>query len=433
MTNQTATKNPLDSMNVCPFLVGRIEKKQLAIHRWLESHEQTKELPLYSSVDIRNAGFKVAVVDTNLFPAGFNNLCEHGLLDSVKFIKSAIQKRVPACRDILIVAEEHTRNTWYLENVRILQQIVQQAGFNATVATFLTVQPEFCQNANYVELDTATGHTLKIHCFRKILESFASGRRKYDLIILNNDLTTGIPDILKDSEIPIYPSMHAGWHSRLKSRHFEHTRDLINEFAGILGLDPWLFSCHFAVVSGINVHNDSDREKLMDTASGLFRKITDKYREHHIPERPFIFLKADAGTYGMGVVPIEDPNDILLFNRKKRNQLYKGKGAKIIDHFLLQEGVPTIHQIDQEVSELCIYQIENNFLGGFYRSHPQKGQRDNLNSQGMEIKKMCPHSADYGNDDVHANVNIFDIYRILARIAGIAAYREVEQLEADKK
>lgn len=196
---------------------------------------------MYSSLDIRDSGFKAAIVDTNLFPAGFNNLCEHGLEDSVKFMREAILKRVPGCEDILIIAEEHTRNTWYLENVRILQQIIEKAGFGVRIATFLTIQPGFCEKTNYVELETAAGHFVKIFCFKRILSEFKAGRQSYDLIIMNNDLTTGIPEILKNSQVPIYPSIQAGWHARHKSVHFAHMEELIKEFAKIVDLDPWFF------------------------------------------------------------------------------------------------------------------------------------------------------------------------------------------------
>jgi len=144
-------------MNTCSAiqcvsnLIDRIRTKQKEIHHWLESYEGANELPLYSSVDIRNAGFKAAVVDTNIFPAGFNNLCEHGLEDSEALMRDAIKKRVPNCKDILIIAEEHTRNTWYLENIRILQQIIERAGFNSKIATFFDVQPAFCEETSYTE------------------------------------------------------------------------------------------------------------------------------------------------------------------------------------------------------------------------------------------------------------------------------------------
>src|SRR3989338_5162452 len=325
------------------IFVDRIKDRQIEIHEWLASHEASKELPLYSSVDIRDAGFKIAVIDTNLFPAGFNNLCDHGIEDSIKFLRRAILQRVPKCRDILIVAEEHTRNTWYLENIRILQQIIEQAGFKTKIATFLSIQPAFCESAKAVELETATGQTVKIHCFKRILENLEADREDFDLIIMNNDLTTGIPEILQNSRIPIYPSIQAGWHARLKSPHFSHTANLIREFAGLLDLDPWLFSCLFEVVDSVNINIKADQDKLAEAATKLFKDIAVKYKEHNIPEKPYVVLKADSGTYGMGVLPIHDPSEIVDLNRKDRNKLYKGKGAQVISRYLLQEGVPTMY------------------------------------------------------------------------------------------
>ncbi len=423
----------LHSTHPMPQLIESIQNKQAEILRFLESYEEAKELPLYSSVDIRNAGFKMAVVDTNIFPAGFNNLCEHGLTDSVEFLRKAVLNRMPQCKNILIIAEEHTRNAWYLENVRILQQIIERAGFNVKIATFLTVQPSFCEKAHAIELETATGHPVKIHCFKKILADYEAGHQQFDLMIMNNDLTTGIPDVLKNAKVPIYPSIQAGWHSRLKSHHFDHTKDLIEEFAKILNVDPWIFSCLFSVVNNVNINQENDRTLLADTATDLLNNIKAKYKEHNISEKPYLVLKSNSGTYGMGVLPIEDAKDILTLNRKNRNKMYKGKSAQIIDRFLLQEGVSTIYNIEQEVSEACIYQIENNLVGGFYRSHAGKGQRDNLNAQGMVFKKMCPHLSKYGDCGVHHDVNVFDVYRILARIAAIAAHREIIRLEENVK
>lgn len=413
--------------------IERIRVHQEEIHRWLDSHEKSRELPLYSSVDIRDSGFKLAVVDTNLFPSGFNNLCEHGLKDSVKFMREAILKRAPGGKDILIIAEEHTRNTWYLENVRILEGIITQAGFNVKIATFLTGQPSFCESGAYIDLKTAAGQTVRIHCFKKILAAYQEGKEHYDMIIMNNDLTTGIPEILHHARIPIYPSMQAGWHARLKSHHFSHTANLIREFAGLLDLDPWLFSCLFEVVDGVNINVKADQDKLAESASRLFKGIAVKYKEHNIPEKPYIVLKADSGTYGMGVLPVNDPSQIIDLNRKDRNKLYKGKSAQVISRYLLQEGVPTMYTIGHEVSEVCIYQIENNLVGGFYRSHALKGERDNLNVPGMVFKKMCPHLKKYGDCGVHHDINVFDIYRLLARVAAIAARREIAYLEARNK
>ena len=407
-----------------------IQALQADVHAWLSKYESSPT-PIYSSVDIRDAGFKIAVVDTNLFPAGFNNLCEHGLEDAVTLIKNAIHKRAPHAKDILIAAEEHTRNTWYLENIRILQEIISKAGFNVKIATFFTSEPSFCeQAASAIELETATGATVKVYCFKRILAKIKEGVANFDLIIMNNDLSSGIPDVLRESNIPIYPSIHAGWHSRLKSEHFRHTNALMKEFAYIVGLDPWQFTCLYDVVDQVDVNKDEDQHRLYETAKKLFEEIKAKYKEHSLDTKPFIFIKADSGTYGMGVLPIEDPEQILTLNRKQRNDLLRGKGGQNITRFLLQEGVPTIHRIEENPCEVCVYQIDNNFVGGFYRYHTGKNSRQNLNAPGgMGFQKMCPHLDKYGKDcGISHNLNIFDIYRILARIAGVAAAREIHEL-----
>ena len=260
-------------MQAIEKLLSKVNARRKEVYDWLEGQEKSWELPLYSSVDIRDAGFKVAAVDTNLFPAGFNNLCEHGLEDSVTEIPKAVLERVPHCKNILIVAEEHTRNTWYLENVRILQNIIEKAGFHAVIASFLKVEPPVCENVNYVELETATGNPLRIYCIQKIAKRVETGFMEFDLIIMNNDLTSGIPEILKETKVPIYPSINAGWHSRQKSHHFKHTADLVKEFSDILEVDPWFFSSFNEVVDNVAIDTAGDRERLRDAADRLFQKI----------------------------------------------------------------------------------------------------------------------------------------------------------------
>jgi glutamate--cysteine ligase len=408
-------------------LLKTLKENSEKINLWLSKKEATGHMPFYSSVDIRDAGFKIASVDTNLFPAGFNNLSHPFSPAVIQTLREAILKRVPNCKSILFISEEHTRNTWYLENVRILNKMIKEAGFEVKTASFLSEDATPCTTSKSVTLETATGHPLQIYCLHHILTEVDSSTQQYDLIILNNDLTDGIPEILKKTNIPIYPSIQAGWHSRLKTHHFREANKVIAEFCALLNIDPWHLSCLFKTSPEVDINEDEDRTTLHALAVTLFDEIKAKYHQYGITEKPFIFLKADHGTYGMGVIPIEDPDDILTLNRKERNKLHKGKGAKVIERFILQEGIPSISQIDDQVSEVCIYQIANHYVGGFYRLNNQKNNRENLNSQGMSFKTIClPSQIEKCEGKYEENI---DAYQIIARLSGIAAKREIDQLE----
>ncbi len=86
------------------------------IEHWFRNQWKKYQPPFYASVDLRNSGFKLAPVDTNLFPAGFNNLCETFLPLSIQAASVAIEKICPEAKKVVIIAESHTRNIFYLKN-----------------------------------------------------------------------------------------------------------------------------------------------------------------------------------------------------------------------------------------------------------------------------------------------------------------------------
>ena len=52
-------------------LENLIIRNSCEIEQWFRMKWQDYSAPFYSSIDLRNSGFKIAPVDTNLFPAGF--------------------------------------------------------------------------------------------------------------------------------------------------------------------------------------------------------------------------------------------------------------------------------------------------------------------------------------------------------------------------
>ncbi|MDB5760515.1 MAG: gshA, partial [Burkholderia sp.] len=194
-----------------------LEKKILAatpaIERWFRLEWQEHTPPFYCSVDLRNAGFKLAPVDTNLFPGGFNNLSPEMLPLAVQAAMAAIEKYCPDAKNLLLIPERHTRNTFYLQNIERLMQIFRQTGLNVRLGTL----DETIKEPTPIALPD--GGTLTL----EPLEILANGRRvglkNFDpcTILLNNDLSSGLPPILEDlNEQNVLPPLHAGWAVRRK-------------------------------------------------------------------------------------------------------------------------------------------------------------------------------------------------------------------------
>ena len=125
----TALNGPINELE------QRILESMPAIERWFRLEWMEHTPPFYTSVDVRNAGFKLAPVDTNLFPGGWNNLTEEMLPLAVQAAMAAIEKICPEAKNLLLIPEKHTRNPFYLTNVQRLVQIFSQAGLNVRLGS----------------------------------------------------------------------------------------------------------------------------------------------------------------------------------------------------------------------------------------------------------------------------------------------------------
>lgn len=62
-----------------------------SINNWFEAKFNGLTSPFYSSIDLRNSGYKIVPVDANLFPAGFNNLSEESRTMAARLIKAILK------------------------------------------------------------------------------------------------------------------------------------------------------------------------------------------------------------------------------------------------------------------------------------------------------------------------------------------------------
>ena len=119
--------------------INELEQRVLdstpAIERWFRLEWMEHTPPFYSAVDIRNAGFKLAPVDTNLFPDGWHNLTPVMLPLAVQAAMAAIEKICPEARNLLLIPNNNARSSFYLSNVVQLQRIFHMAGLNVRIGS----------------------------------------------------------------------------------------------------------------------------------------------------------------------------------------------------------------------------------------------------------------------------------------------------------
>ncbi len=414
-------------------LEKRFLDAETAIEHWLRGQWLEYSPPFYCSVDLRNSGFKLAPVDTNLFPGGFNNLNPAFLPLCVQAAMVAVEKICPEAKNLLIVPENHTRNQFYLTNVVRLAAILRHTGLNVRIGSLL---PELTAPTT---LDLPDGQTLTLEPLKRFgsVGKDGQGRRlgleNFDpcAVLLNNDLTAGIPPILENlHEQFVIPPLHAGWHVRRKSRHFAVYQQVAHEFATLLGLDPWLLNPDFEVCGEVNFQERTGTECLAANVDTLLYRIRAKYKEYGIDSQPFVIVKADAGTYGMGIMTVKDASEVKELNRRQRNKMAVVKEGLQVTEVIIQEGVPTCERVDDGVAEPVIYMIDRHVVGGFYRVHTQRGIDENLNAPGMQFKPLAFETGCTLPDNAQAPdapPNRFYAYGVVARLALLAAARELEQ------
>ncbi len=411
-------------------LERRILDSMPAIERWFRLQWQEHTPPFYGSVDLRNAGYKLAPVDMNLFPGGWNNLSEDMLPCAVQAAQAAIEKLCPDARNLLLIPERHTRNVYYLTNVARLARILGTAGLEVRLGTLAAeiVAP--------TTIALPGGESL---VFEPLVRHGARvGVAGFDpcVIVLNNDLSAGLPPILRglDDQV-LVPPLHAGWAVRRKSHHFAAYDEVADDFARLLSIDPWLINPYFARCGQVDFHARAGEECLAESVDLVLGRVRQKYAEFGIDDKPFVIVKADAGTYGMGIMTVRDAGEVRELNRKQRNKMAVVKEGLEVRDVIIQEGVPTVERVDEGVAEPVVYMLDHYVVGGFYRVHRSRGIDENLNAPGMHFVPLAssqPFASSCNLPDCRAQAgarseNRFYSYGVVARLAHLAAAIELER------
>jgi glutamate--cysteine ligase len=397
---------------------------QSAIEAWFRAQWRQTPAPFYSSVDLRNAGYKIAPVDTNLFPAGFNNLSPAFMPLCIQAMQAAVERLRTDTTRIVIVPENHTRNLFYLESLAVLRTITEKAGFDVRIGSLI---PDL---DGPQDVDLPSGRSVRLEPLQRSGDRLHVGEFEPHLVVLNNDLSGGRPPMLEGVTQPILPPMGLGWQARLKSVHFGHYKAVAQEFSQHVELDPWCFDPLFRNCGEVNFMEGSGMNCLRRNTAELLEAIRQKYAENNISCRPFVIVKADAGTYGMGVMTVHDADEVMALNRKERTRMSTAKEGVAIRNVIVQEGVYT-HETWGDppgVAEPVVYMIDRHVVGGFYRVHTERSVDQNLNAPGMRFEPLAFADCCISPDrklSPEATPNRFYAYGVVARMALVAAAREM--------
>lgn len=378
------------------------------VEQWFSEKTKGGSIPFYSSFDIRDSNFKAACVDANVFPAGFNNICEEDQKRASFLIKTYLNETYPHVQQILLLSEEHTRNFYYWDNVFVIKSLIEQAGYKVLV----------CVPGRHIKssqkIITASGREIFVQLLNEV---------KGDLIISNNDFSV-------KSDLPsgtaCNPPLKMGWYVRKKHQFFKEYNLLAGEFASLLKIDPW----HLKVETELFSPFDMDsRENLLNlkSRSTLMLKALKKKQENLFKEEPYLFLKNNSGTYGLGIMNIYKSEDLDQFGYKARKKMKASKGETGVSEIIIQEGIPTaLHSSDNQSAEPVIYMIGYQVAGGFLRSHKKKDHKTNLNSPGAVFRRLCM-------SDLEIKIQglvMENVYSWLAKLGALALSREMEHLQS---
>jgi len=419
----TALSGPINELE------ARILESMPAIERWFRLEWMEHTPPFYCSVDLRNAGFKLAPVDTDLFPGGFNNLTPEMLPLAVQAAMAAIEKICPEAKNLLLIPDPRS-NPFYLQNVQRLMQIFGQAGLNVHLGTL----DESVKAPTRLALPDGGELTVE----PLVRTRGRLGLKDFDpcTILLNSDLSGGVPKLLEGlHQQYLLPPLHAGWAVRRKSRHFQSYEEVAKKFAKLLGMDPWLINPMAAHCGRVDFAENQGLECVQGHAETLLAKIRRKYKEYGINEKPFVVVKADKGTCGKGIMTVRDARDLDALPERARVEIGRSQGGRPVGEVFIQEGVPTYERMNDAVAEPVVYMIDRYVVGGFYRIHAERGIDENLNAPGSSFVPLAfaeSHQLPRPGAKPGASApNRFYMYGVIGRVAMLAAAYELEATDPE--
>ena len=198
---------------------NRVHEKLLSqcdeLIEWYNKKLEKAYVPFYASFDIRDAGFKIGNVDGNIFPAGFNNICQVDKDNAPDLITEFLNKEFPQVKSILLLTEDHLKNIYYWENIITIKELLLEAGYQVDVG-MLSEDLE-----SEIELESFSGKKIIVQKIKSEAGQLMTKNGASDLVITNNDFSNAYENISFDKTL-MTPRRELGWYQRKKHSYFEN-------------------------------------------------------------------------------------------------------------------------------------------------------------------------------------------------------------------
>ena len=385
------------------------------IQEWFESQINQKDYPFYCSFDIRESENKLAPVDANLYPAGFNNICQADRDAMGELLEKCSGFKNLNFNTVGIFCENHTNNPYYWDNVNALKTLFESEDKKVFLFT-----PD--KKPEKKVMESASGFKLSLSEPKIVEGEVFVEDQKIDFIVNNNDFSSAYESWVTTVKTPSLPPVKMGWHWRRKHSFFEIYNKVVDEFSSVIGIDPFHLRVETKNFSDFNIEDSQNLESLKNEIVDLKNYLSEEYEKRGVKTDPYFFVKNSYGTYGLGVMEVKAPEDVLNWNYKSRKKMKATKGGSGVSSVIIQEGIPTSLKSEGSPAEAVIYLLGCGLAGGFLRSNNRKDDKDSLNSPGAVFKRMCFSDYEFQKE----NRILENVYGTVARLGALALSREVE-------
>ena len=390
-----------------------------AIERWFRFEWQERTPPFYCSVDLCNAGYKLAPLRCDLFPNCFNHLSEQMLPLAIQAAVSAIEKYCPDAKGLVFIPDHHAVSDDYWANVLRLTAILKQTGLDVrygAIDSQLTAPRAVALNDGrqiLLEPLTRKGKRVGIGAFDPCA------------VLLNHPMPGGLPSVLGNLyEQVLLPPLQAATSQRKLSQHLLALDEIAKRFGKALAIDPWLVNPYFAVHHEKSA-SQSDRVDVIQITTKvetLFKKIRAKYKEHGIKAAVFVTVRPNVDTQKTSAIRINQVAELEALIAADLIQNYPSG-------LVIQEGLQSIETVDGQSTQASVLMVDRFVVGGFYQlSEPASASATVFKP--LPFSKPC-NMPDCGEGTTSAP-NRFYAYGVIARLSLLAAALELERTDPDQ-